>query len=155
MIQRIQSLYLFVLAVLSGLLLTGSVLNFIDKTGSVIKVTYNEIIKSTGGQGIELIEKLLPLSILIIIITVFSLMTIFLYKNRKVQLRLALVLIILTATQLIAFVHVSLSVISKFEAHLVPGIKMIIPVLMLILSVLTYRGIRKDERLVKSYDRLR
>src|SRR5664279_4166371 len=107
MIQRIQSLYLFVLAVLSGLLLTGSVLNFIDKTGSVIKVTYNEIIKSTGGQGIELIEKLLPLSILIIIITVFSLMTIFLYKNRKVQLRLALVLIILTATQLIAFVHVS------------------------------------------------
>ena len=155
MIQRIQSLYLFVLAVLSGLLLTGSVLNFIDKTGSVIKVTYNEIIKSTGGQGIELIEKLLPLSILIIIITVFSLMTIFLYKNRKVQLRLTLVLIILTATQLIAFVHVSLSVISKFEAHLVPGIKMIIPVLMLILSVLTYRGIRKDERLVKSYDRLR
>ena len=155
MIQRIQSLYLFVLAVISGLLLTGSVLNFIDKTGSVIKVTYNEIIKSTGGQGIELIEKLLPLTILIIIIPVFSLMTIFLYKNRKVQLRLTLVLIILTATQLIAFVHVSLSVISKFEAHLVPGIKMIIPVLMLILSVLTYRGIRKDERLVKSYDRLR
>ena len=155
MIQRIQSLYLFVLAVISGLLLTGSVLNFIDKTGSVIKVTYNEIIKSTGGQGIELIEKLLPLTILIIFIPVFSLMTIFLYKNRKVQLRLALVLIILTATQLIAFVHVSLSVISKFEAHLVPGIKMIIPVLMLILSVLTYRGIRKDERLVKSYDRLR
>jgi hypothetical protein len=141
--------------VLSGFLLTGSVLNFIDKTGSGIKVVFTEIIKSTGGQGIEVIEKLLPLTILIIIIPVFSLMTIFLYKNRKVQLRLALVLIILTATQLIAFVHVSLSVISKFEAHLIPGFKMIIPVLMLILSVLAYRGIRKDERLVKSYDRLR
>lgn len=155
MIQRIQSLYLILIAVLSGFLLTGSVLNFIDKTGSGIKVVFTEIIKSTGGQGIEVIEKLLPLTILIIIIPVFSLMTIFLYKNRKVQLRLALVLIILTATQLIAFVHVSLSVISKFEAHLIPGFKMIIPVLMLILSVLAYRGIRKDERLVKSYDRLR
>ena len=155
MIQRIQSFYLFLIAVLSGFLLTGSVLDFIDKKGSGIKVAFTEIIKSTGGQGIEVLEKLLPLTILIIIIPVFSLMTIFLYKNRKVQLRLALVLIILTATQLIAFVHVSLSVISKFEAHLIPGFKMIIPVLMLILSVLAYRGIRKDERLVKSYDRLR
>ena len=155
MIQRIQSLYLFLIAMLSGFLLNGSVLNFIDKTGSIMKVTFTEIIKDTGGKGIEVIEKLLPLTILIIIIPVFSLMTIFLYKNRKVQLRLTFVLIILTAILLIAFVHVSLSVISKFEAHLVPGFKMIIPVLMLILSVLAYRGIRKDERLVKSYDRLR
>ncbi len=155
MIQRIQSIYLFLIAVLSGFLLTGSVINFIDKTGSVIKVAFTEIIKSTGGQGIDVLEKLLPLTILIIIIPVFSLMTIFLYKNRKVQLRLTLVMIILTATLLIAFVHVSLSVISKFEAHLVPGFKMIIPVIMLILSILAYRGIRKDERLVKSYDRLR
>jgi len=155
MIQRIQSLFLLLIAVLSGLLLTGSVLNFIDKTGSVIKVTFTEVIKSTGGQGIEVIEKLLPFTILVIVIAIISLATIFLYKIRKFQLRLTFVLIILTATLLIAFVHVSLSVITKFETQFVPGFKMIIPVLMLILAFLAYRGIRKDDQLVKSYDRLR
>jgi hypothetical protein len=155
MIQRIQSLYLFLTAVLSGLLMSGSVLNLSGKTGSVFKVTFTEVIKSTGDQGIEVIEKLLPFTILIVIIPLISLVTILLFKNRKIQLRLAFALIILTATLVIACIHVSLSVISKFEAGFVPGFKMIIPVLMLILSVLVYRGIKKDDLLVKSYDRLR
>ncbi len=155
MIQRIQSLFLLLIAVLSGLLLNGSVLNFIGKTGSAFKVTFTQVLKSAGGQGPEVIEKLLPFTIIIIIIPIISLVTIFLFKNRKVQLRLAFVLIILTATLLIAFVHISLSVITKFEAQLVIGFNMILPVLMLILAVLAYRGIRKDDLLVKSYDRLR
>jgi hypothetical protein len=155
MIQRIQSLYLLLIALLSVLFLNGPILNFIDKTGSAIKVTLTEVVKSTGGQGNEVIEKLLPFTVLIIVIPAISLVTIFLYKNRKVQLRITLVLIILTATLLIAFVHVSLSVISKFGAQLVAGLKMILPVLMLIFSILAYRGIKKDDQLVKSYDRLR
>ncbi len=155
MIQRIQSLYLFLIAALSGFLVNGSVLNFVSKTGTEIKVTFIEVIKSTGGQGIEVIEKLLPFGILILSIPVISLITIFLYKNRKIQLRLTLVLIILTATLLVAYFHISLSVIGKFEAQFVPGFKMVLPVLMLIFSILAYRGIRKDDQLVKSYDRLR
>ena len=155
MIQRIQSLYLFLIVLLSGLLFSGSFLSFLDKTGATIKVTFSEVIKSTGGQGFEVIEKLLPLTILIILILIISLATIFLYKRRKVQIRLTFFLIILTASLLIAFVHVSLSVIAKFDAQLNIGFKMVLPLLMLILSVLAYRGIRKDDLLVKSYDRLR
>jgi hypothetical protein len=104
---------------------------------------------------LELIEKLLPLSVLIILIPVISLITIFIYKNRKVQLRLSLFLIILISVFVIALVHVTMSVISKFEASIIPGFKMILPVLILIISILAYRGIRNDDRLVKSYDRLR
>jgi hypothetical protein len=45
--------------------------------------------------------------------------------------------------------------ISNYEAVFTPGLKMVLPVILLILSMLAYRGIRKDELLVKSYDRLR
>ena len=155
MIQRIQSLFLILIAMLSGFLLTGSVISFINKTGSGINITFAEVIKSTGGQEIEVIEKLLPLTILIIIIPVISLITIFLYKKRKYQLVMSRVIIILNSILIIGFLHISLRIISEYGAQLVPGVKMIIPVLMLILAILTFRGIRKDDKLVKSYDRLR
>jgi len=155
MIQRIQSVYLSLITILSLLLLNGSILAFSEKTGSLIKVTFIGVFRDNAGQGLELIEKLLPLSVLIILIPVISLITIFIYKNRKVQLRLSLFLIILISVFVIALVHVTMSVISKFEASIIPGFKMILPVLILIISILAYRGIRNDDRLVKSYDRLR
>jgi hypothetical protein len=155
MIQRIQTLFLLLIVLLSVFLLSGSLLNFTTGTAATISVTFTEVVKNAGGSGTEMIEKLLPLTVLIIFIPLISLVTIFLYEKRKLQLRLALGLIILTAILLIAFVHVSLSVINKFNAQFVPGFKTIIPLLMLILAVLAYRGIRKDDQLVKSYDRLR
>jgi hypothetical protein len=155
MIQRIQSLFLLMIAVLSGLLLSGSFLNFLDKTGAVIKVTVTEVIKSAGGQGNEVLEKLLPLTILIIIIPIISLTTIFLYKKRKYQLVMLRVLITLNSILIIAVLHVSFRIISGYGAQLVPGFNMILPVLMLIFAILAFRGIRKDDQLVKSYDRLR
>ena len=43
----------------------------------------------------------------------------------------------------------------KYGAELEPGLKMVIPLLIMISVTLAYRGISKDDRLVKSYDRLR
>jgi len=155
MIQRIQSLYLLLTTLLSLLFLKGSFLSFIEKSGSVIKVTFNGIIRDTGGQGFEQIEKLLPVSSLIILIPVLSLLTIFFFKKRKIQLWLALSVIILIVGFIFVLIYYSWIVITEYNAEIVPGFKMVIPVLMLIFSVLAYRGIRKDDRLVRSYDRLR
>jgi len=155
MIQRIQSLYLLLTTLLSLLFLKGSFLSFIEKSGSVIKVTFNGIIRDTGGQGFEQIEKLLPVSSLIILIPVLSLLTIFFFKKRKIQLWLALSVIILIVGFIFVLIYYSWIVITEYNAEIVPGFKMVIPVLMLIFAVLAYRGIRKDDRLIKSYDRLR
>jgi len=155
MIQRIQSLYLFLITLLSLIFFRGSFLNFADRSGAVIKVTFNGIFRESSGPGWELIEKLFPLSAIIILIPTISLMTIFIFKNRKIQLWFSLFLIILAAVFIIASIHLSLSIISKFEAKIIPGFKMVLPVLTLIISVLAYRGIKKDDQLVKSYDRLR
>jgi Domain of unknown function (DUF4293) len=155
MIQRLQSVYLALVALFSLLFFSGSFLSFSEKAGSVILVTFNGIFRELNGQNSTLIEKLLPLSIIIILIPVISFITIFIFKNRKIQLKLSLFLTILIIIYVIALIHVSISIISKFDAGIIPGIKTILPVIMLIFSVLAYRGIRKDDQLVKSYDRLR
>jgi hypothetical protein len=155
MIQRIQSVYLLLVAVISSLFFSGSIVNFINESGSVFKITFNSIIKCTVGQELEILERLLPLMVLIILIPIISLITIFIFKNRKIQLKLAVFLMILCTLLVIAVIHGSIIIISKFDASLTPGFKMILPLIMLILSVLAYRGIKKDDQLVKSYDRLR
>ena len=155
MIQRIQSVYLLLTTLLSLFFLKGSFLNFIEKSGSVIKITFNGILRDTTGQSIELIEKLLPVSSFIILIPVFSLVTIFIFKNRKIQLWLALSVIIFIIGFIFVLIYYSWIVITEYRAEIVLGFKMVIPLLMLIFAVLAYQGIKKDDRLIKSYDRLR
>ena len=155
MIQRIQSVYLFLTTLLSLLFLRGSFLSFADKSGSVIKFTLTGIYKITGEQSSELIKTVLPISFIIILIPVICLVTIFLFKKRKIQKLLAIILIILVTGFIIALVFYSWFVISEYKTGIVPGIRMAIPALMLVSSVLTYRGIKKDDNLIKSYDRLR
>lgn len=155
MIQRIQSVYLLLTTLLTVLFLKGGFLSFAEKTGSAIKISFNGIISVTGSQPAELIEKLLPISILIIFIAALSFITIFLFKKRDIQLWFVRVLILL----IVAFIAVSgfytYNILTKYTATLVPGFKMFIPVLQLIFSILAFRGIKKDDQLVKAYDRLR
>ena len=155
MIQRIQSLYLSLTILLSLLFLKGGFLTFIDNSGSVIKITFRGIITVTDGQGIELIDKLLLFSALIIFIPALSLITILFYKNRKIQICLALIGVILATGLILVSVYYSYVVISSYSASIVIGIKMVIPVLIFVFCILSYTGIRKDDRLIKSYDRLR
>jgi len=155
MIQRIQSIYLFLTTVMSFLFLKGGILRFINETGDTIKLTFSGVARSSAGNASELIHNSLPVSILIIVIAVLSLITIFLFKKRNIQMMLAMLLIGFVTAFIIACGYYYWLIITKYDGELVPGVKMILPVIMQILSVLAYRGIKKDDRLVKSYDRLR
>jgi hypothetical protein len=155
MIQRIQSVYLAITTILSLIIMKGDYLNFIDKSGISFKLSFIGIFKEAVGQNHELIEKVLSLSAILILIPVISLVTIFLYKKRNIQLVFNIILIMLILGLIVTSGISSSFIISKFRAEFIPGIKMIVPVLMLVLSILAYRGIKKDDLLVKSYDRLR
>jgi hypothetical protein len=155
MIQRIQSLYLSLTILLSLLFLKGGFINFAEKSGSVIKVTFSGIIRDTGIQPPEIVDKILPISLLIVFIPVLSFMTIFFYKNRYLQLWLTKILIIVVITFIIISGFYSYNIITTYQTEIFPGIKMVIPVLQLIFTVLADRAIKKDDLLVKSYDRLR
>jgi hypothetical protein len=155
MIQRIQTVYLFLTTLMSVLFLKGSFLNFIDKSESLIIVTLKGILRASGGERYELIEKVLPLSLIIILIPVICIIVIMLFKKRKIQILLSILSIVMVAGLIIASICYSLYIITKYDCDIIPGFKMIIPVVMLILNVLAYRGIKKDDNLIRSYDRLR
>jgi hypothetical protein len=155
MIQRIQSVYMSIVFLLSFLFLKGSFLSFAEKSGSLIKITFNGIIRDSGLQGPEQLEKTWPLTIFILLIPALSLITIFLFKNRKIQLMLSLSVILIIAGIIGTSFYYAWSVMTNFSAEIVPGIKLILTPVMLICAILAYHSIKKDDNLVKSYDRLR
>lgn len=155
MIQRIQSLYLLLTTLLSGLFLKGSFLKFINNTGSEITINFKGIYQTAGEKGIDLIEKMIPLSVIFILIPVLSILAILLFKNRKLQLKATMIVIILTILLIATAACTGISIIQSNQAALVPGVKMFVPLLILVFSILAYRRIKRDEDLVKSYDRLR
>ena len=155
MIQRIQTLYLSLTTLLPLLFLKVTVINFTDKSSTVIKLTISGIFRDKTGSGLELIEKTLPLSVFTIIILLLSAITLFIYKNRKIQMLFTKALIFISGMFLVAIVYYSWSIAKEFDAALIFGFEMFLPAAILILAVLAYRGIKKDDLLVKSYDRLR
>jgi hypothetical protein len=155
MIQRIQSLYLAMTTIFSILFLKGGILTFIDKSGSLITVTLQGAIKDGNAFNLDISGTHITLIILVVLISLLSLVTMFLFRNRKVQLLLSFSGIILSVLMNLNLFIYSYYISTKFDIDLVYKFKLIFPVLILVFSVLAYLGIRKDDRLIKSYDRLR
>jgi hypothetical protein len=155
MIQRIQSLYLLLTSLLSILFLSGSFLTFLNNSGTEITVNFRGIWQSAGGGNVTLLGHQIVLSVLIILISLISLTAIFFYKYRKFQIKLTIAVIFFAVASIVVIGFYSLSIIRKYNVDIIPGVKMSIPLLILIFGILAYRGIKKDEKLVKSYDRLR
>jgi hypothetical protein len=155
MIQRIQTLYLTLVLFLSLIFFTGTVFNFTQGAGITVRLLLSGLMTDQSSQTFGRVENIWPLSVILILTAFFSLVTIFLYKNRKIQIILAKALVAMAALLIIALSWYGYNVTTTFKLVLIPGVKMILPVFILLFSVLALRGILSDERLVKSYDRLR
>lgn len=155
MIQRIQSVYLFLTTIFSVLFLSGDILRFLDNAGNSLFIGIGGLKKISGPGAIESLDKLLPLTLLLVLIPVISFTAIFLFKNRKLQMKFTFGLIILVIMLVGALAFYAARVVSNFSCKIVPGILLILPVFMVAASILAYRAIRKDEKIVKSYDRMR
>ena len=83
-----------------------------------------------------------------------SLISMFLFKNRKSQFMLGRLNIILNFFLLGLFVYQSLNVSGETNVS-EKGIGIFLPIISIVLLVLANKAIKKDEDLVKSVDRLR
>ena len=130
--QRIQSVYLFLalIATTTCLSLPLCVFEPVGMGGST--VMYN-LWKITPEGTADF--SVWPLFVLLLITCPICLVTIFLFKNRKLQAKLCVVNIILNILWL------------AFGACL--------PIVAIILYALARHGINKDEKLVRSMDRIR
>ena len=157
MIQRIQSIWLLLTAVVILGLFLFPYLNYIDLvglgkqlyvTGSYTAVN-NEVVKQ---------ESYLLQTVATVLLGFVPLFTIFQYKNRKLQLKLIfieIILICLFAVWLFMSASNTLSLISQsFGAANIGVGFFLLPVAIIFLSM-AIGGIRKDEKLIKSADRLR
>lgn len=136
MLQRIQTVYLFLAALVSG--------------GLIFLLPLGE---NLAGESIFAVDLDLVFG-LFLGSAVLSLVTIFLYSNRKLQFVLGRLNIILNLILLGLFVYWSLTVSGESEIS-EKGIGMLTPVISIVFLVLANKAIKKDEDLVKSADRLR
>ena len=135
MLQRIQSLYLLIAAICSGILSSSTYLVISDG------ITYG-IIDSLAYVFLFIGSALL------------SLTSIFLYKSRQTQFVLGRLNIILNFILLGLFVYRLLNLPGE-TANSEKGIGLLHPIFSIVLLALANKAIKKDESLVKSVDRLR
>ncbi len=154
MIQRIQTIYLALVAALSGILLNGNIVNLVGENGESYSLSYRGISIMHDGVA-EIVEKSLPLTILLFALPLLFLISIFLFKNRKLQIRLTVFSTLLQAGALILILYYVFFTGNKLGASLLFNAKITFPLIGVILGYLAFRAILKDELLVKSYDRIR
>ena len=149
MIQRIQSVYLLIVAILSVIVISNPVGTFIGTDNSITEFTNLSLVFQDGTEGYE------PWALFAIqmISAIISLVTIFMYRKRMLQIRLSLFNIILAVgyyATMITFVFML-----KGESTFVPSWVVCLPFVGIVLDWLAIRAIGKDEMLVKAYERLR
>jgi hypothetical protein len=83
-----------------------------------------------------------------------ALITIFLFKNRKLQFVLGRVNILLNFVLVGVFVYGLLSLPGE-KSFSEKGIEMLLPIISIVFLVMANKAIKKDEDLVKSVDRFR
>jgi len=155
MIQRIQSIYLLLTTILSGLFLTGTIFKLNSVKAPEIILNFRGLFEVTGDNSFQMTGNMIPVTIASVLVPLISLISVFLYRHRNLQLKVTLALIILELLFIAAIAYYTVHFMMHFDASLVPGFRMFIPFISFILSILAYRGIRNDENLVRSYDRLR
>lgn len=152
MIQRIQTLYLALAAFVLGLMLQSPIVSFaID--GKIYDLTSYMLVNSQDSKDVIFYNY--PLAILIIAASLLAFITILFFKNRKLQMKLTLFNWILTLGiyVLIAYYYFQAQAIKELVFTF--RLPVVYPAVAFILLVLAFRGIKRDEEIIQSLNRIR
>ena len=149
MIQRIQTVYLLIVAVLAVVVMSLPVGSLITPDSAINEMTTLAITTADGTVNHD------PWALFAIqmVSAVIALATIFLYKKRMLQIRLSLfnmILLIGYYVTLAIFVYML-----KEDNSFIPAWSVCLPFVSIILNWLAIRAIGKDEALVRSLNSLR
>lgn len=144
MIQRIQSIYLLISALVSGVL--------------VFQISFwiSKNLEAVNLIGLINDERFLIKSIGIgfLVSSALSFFTIFMFKNRKNQFVLGRLNILINFYLLGVLIIESLNLPGETSVS-EKGIGIFLPIIVIVFLAMANKAIRKDENLVKSVDRLR
>ena len=152
MLQRRQSLYLFLVFILSIVLFTGSLASV--SAGDAVYFLKHSGVFDLSGERQDVATW--PLTMMNSISVLLSFLTIFSYMKRPRQMRMTLFLM---------FFNLGLvAVVAYYVAYIMHNYngeqflfewRIVIPPIMLVLLILAFRGIRKDELMVRAAERIR
>lgn len=156
MIQRKQTIFLLLSAIALGLLHYFPLASFIGDKDSLIMYVF-KVVSLVPDQIPALPEyfifPLLAVNTMIILLTV---LTVFLFKNRRMQLNLLRFSLILLLLMIGSFFFYFVSILEKASGGITNyEIGSYMPLVAFIFYIFAYRGIMNDEKLVRSADRLR
>ena len=152
MLQRSQTLFLLGAFILSLLLLTGPIAN-LTLDGNAYDLRHSGLFDAAGEKmGVAT----WPLSVIFITVAVLSFLNIFFYRHRMRQMRVAVFLILLNAGIVAMMFYYTYVARNQMEGALVlHQWRYIIPPINIILLYFAFRRIRRDELMVKAFDRIR
>ncbi|MEJ5317561.1 MAG: DUF4293 domain-containing protein [Tenuifilum sp.] len=155
MIQRIQSLFLLASVILLSILMYNPFASFIVEP-QMAKYTLGVFgLSVVDGSTVEKVQSIWFLLGFIIVVLLLSLITIFLYHRRLLQIRLC----VLTIVMLVGLQGVMYYVVYAYGENLNSkpsyNLVFIFPLIAAILNFLALRAIARDEALIRSLDRLR
>lgn len=149
MLQRKQTIYFLLAGIISIVLIFAplAVLNF---KGQEYLFTVSGIKSVSPGTTLGI--STVPLLIILTIVAGINIIVIFLYKSRKFQMKLSILNMnfILGLSTLIVFHLVNIS-----ASEIAYSWGLALPIIIFFLIVMAYIGVRKDEKLVRSLDRIR
>jgi len=145
MIQRKQSIWLLLAALLNAAVFLGANFSIETRIQNVLQTNKYTVLQH------------LPSTLFILAAIVLSLIAIFLFRKRPLQMKISL--IALLATMAYCFINwmriKEIFANNKMISNYSFGLASITPYFAIVFILLACLGIQKDEKLVKSLDRLR
>ena len=150
MLQRKQSVYLLVAAILSAVCMFLPIGSFVSENMGADAVMYNIAIKSMNGS---MDYSVCVLFILLMVNVLSTVINIFLFKNRKLQSTLCKANMVVILLWYVGYAYFGFNGIQGAEFSF--SASAIMPFIALLGEFLANRGIRADEELIRSMDRIR
>lgn len=155
MIQRIQTLYLGIASILLIVLFMVNI-PLLELTGEDASYQLTQIgLEMHADTGVEKIGQAYAVMVSLVLSLLLSIYAVMQYRNRKFQITLVrfAMLMQLAFIASVVFYLTRLQEMTEGEVSYSP--LLLVPIVNIVLYVLAIRGIRKDEELVRSADRLR
>lgn len=158
MIQRIQTVYLSLAFIAIALLFAFPLAQFFSETGTYI-FSITGLKNMVPGEPDAFNSMVfLPLIIVSAGIALLAMFTIFQYKKRSLQIKLTSAGVFASIALIMGIFFLYIPLIQK-KINIVPNyldsIGIYLPLIALIFMVMANRAIKRDDKLVRSADRLR
>lgn len=153
MLQRIQTIFLLFALACMLFLFSNNFGSIQTDSGENLNIYVNGIDKHANIDTETF--SVLPLTIIVSIVSIVTLLTIVLYKKRMLQIRLSFFNLVMQLGTMGLMFYYLYNASKQFGTDYSFGFMFIMPLIAMILTFLAIRQIGKDEALVRSIDRIR